>query len=58
MSDLVVNREDQFSHNEAHLRMTYFQDSWKVDAFSAHKMENGDIYARGTQVKSLLQQKK
>lgn len=26
-----------------------FPNSWKVDAFSAHKMENGDIYARGTQ---------
>ena len=29
-----------------------FQDSWKMDAFSAHKMENGNIYARGTQVNS------
>lgn len=27
-----------------------FQEHWKVDPFSADKMENGDIYARGTQV--------
>lgn len=27
-----------------------FQEEWKVDPFSAHKMDNGDIYARGTQV--------
>lgn len=26
-----------------------YPDQWKVDPFSAEKMENGDIYARGTQ---------
>lgn len=26
-----------------------YPNSWKVEPFSAHKMENGDIYARGTQ---------
>ena len=28
------------------------QDQWKYDPFSAHKEENGDIYARGSQVRS------
>ncbi|KAK3103076.1 hypothetical protein FSP39_016275 [Pinctada imbricata] len=27
-----------------------FRDQWKCDPFEAKKMENGDIYARGTQV--------
>ena len=27
-----------------------YMDHWKVDPFAAHKMENGDIYGRGTQV--------
>ena len=26
------------------------QEHWTYDPFSAHKTENGDIYARGTQV--------
>ncbi|XP_053377243.1 aminoacylase-1-like [Mercenaria mercenaria] len=33
-----------------------FPEEWKVDPFSAEKLENGDIYARGTQV-SITNQK-
>ena len=30
------------------------QEHWKYDPFSAHMEDNGDIYARGTQVRAAL----
>lgn len=32
--------------------LNYQKEHWTYEPFSAHKTENGDIYARGTQVKN------
>lgn len=41
LSSILLN-----SHTDV---VPVYPEEWKVDPFSAHKFENGDIYARGTQ---------
>ena len=43
---MVVSTGAQRSHTMSH----FLQEKWSVPPFSAHKRENGDIVARGSQV--------
>ena len=57
-TSVTVNNNSPFqdyAHPDGQTQPTFkltllSQEHWTYDPFSAHKTENGDIYARGTQV--------